>query len=48
MLNLDSVARNDIEENEKVCHAFDVKDLFCEEELATLLKGLRKNEAPSY
>ena len=36
MLNRDTVAGKDIEENEKVCDTLDVKeDLFCEEELAT-------------
>ena len=41
-LNRDRVARKDIEENEKVCDALDVKeDLFCEEEIATVLKGLK-------
>ena len=36
-----------IEENEKVCDTLDVKeDLFCEEELATVLKGLNNNKAP--
>jgi len=36
VLNRDTVAGKDIEENEKVCDTLDVKeDLFCEEELAT-------------
>ena len=40
VLNRDRVAGKDIEENEKVCDTLDVKeDLFCEEELATVLKG---------
>ena len=34
--------RKDIDQNEKVCDTFDVKeDLFREEELATALKGLK-------
>ena len=46
MLNRDTVAGKDIEENEKVCDTLDVKeDLFCEEELATVLKGLKNNKA---
>ena len=47
VLNRDTVSGNDIDENEKVCDTLDVKeDLFCEEELATVLKGLRNNKAP--
>ena len=47
VLNRDTVAGKDIEENEKVCDTLDVKeDLFCEEELATVLKGLKNNKAP--
>ena len=43
VLNRDRVAGKDIEENEKVCDTLDVKEgLFCEEELATVLKGLNK------
>ena len=43
MLNQDKVAGKDIEENENICDTFDVKeDLFCEEELATVLK--KKNQ----
>ena len=35
-----------IEENEKVCYTLDLKeDLFCEEDLATVLKGLKNNKA---
>ena len=31
----------------KVCDTLDVKeDLFCEEELATVLKGLKNNKVP--
>jgi len=42
VLNRDTVAGKDIEENKKVCDTLDVKqDLFCEEELATVLKGLK-------
>ena len=45
-LNRDRVAWKDIEENEKVCDTLDVKeDLFCEEELATVLTGLTNNKA---
>ena len=47
MLNRDRVAGKDIEENEKNCDTLDVKkDLFCEEELATVLKRLKNNKAP--
>ena len=47
MLNRDTVAGKDIEENEKVCDTLDAKgDLFCEEELARVLKGLKNNKAP--
>ena len=39
MLNWDRVTGKDIEKNEKVCDTLYVKeDLFCEEELATVLK----------
>ena len=42
VLNRDTVAGKDIDENEKVCDTSDVKEgLFCEEELATVLKGLK-------
>ena len=42
MLNWDRAAGKDIEENEEVCDTLDVKeDLFCEEELATVLKRLK-------
>ena len=38
VLNQDTVAGKDIEENEKVCDTLDVKEyLFCEEELAFVL-----------
>ena len=38
---------NVIDENEKVCDTLNVKkDLFSEEELATVLKGLKNNKAP--
>ena len=47
VLNQDTVAGKDIDENEKVCDTLDVKeDLFSEEELATVLKGLKNNKAP--
>ena len=47
-LNRDTVARNDIKENEKLCDTLNVKeDLFCEEKLVTVLKGLKNNEVPS-
>ena len=47
LLNRDTVARKDIDENEKICDTLDVKeDLFSEEELATVLKGLNNNKAP--
>ena len=40
VLNQDRVAGKDIEENDKICDTLDVKeDLFCEEELAIVLKG---------
>ena len=39
MLNRDIVSVKDIEENEKVCDTLDGKEnLFCEEELATVMK----------
>ena len=39
VLNRDTAAGKDIDENEKVCDTLDVKvDLFFEEELATVLK----------
>ena len=41
MLNQDTVAGKDINENKKVCDALDVK-----EELVTVLKGLKNNKAP--
>ena len=44
MLNRDTVAGKYIEENKKVRDTLDVKeDLFCEEELATVLKAFKKN-----
>ena len=47
VLNRDTVAGKDIDENEKVCDTLDVKeDLFSEEELATVLEGLKNNKAP--
>ena len=47
VLNRDTVAGKDIDENEKLCDTLDVKeDLFSEEELATVLKGLKNNKAP--
>jgi len=47
VLNRDTVAGNNIAENEKVCDTLNLKeDLFCEEELATVLKGLKNNKAP--
>ena len=40
VLNRDRVTGKDIEDNEKVCDTLDVKEaLFCEEELAIVLKG---------
>ena len=46
VLNRDTVAGKDIDENEKVCDILDVtENLFCEEELATVLKGLKINMA---
>ena len=47
VLNRDTVAGKDMDENEKICDTLDVKeDLFCEEELATILKGLKNDKAP--
>ena len=47
MLNKDRVPGKDKEENEKVCDTADVKeDLFCEEDLVTVLKGLKNSKAP--
>ena len=46
MLNQNRATGKDIEENEKVCDMLNVKeDLFWEEELATVLSGL-KNHKP--
>ena len=46
VLNRDRVAGKDRDENEKVCDKLDaMEDLFCEEELATVLKGLKINKA---
>ena len=48
MLNKDTIVGKEIEENEKACDTLDVKeDLFCEEKLATVLKGLKNNKALS-
>ena len=47
MLNRDTVAGKDIDEYEKVCDTLDMKeDLFSEEELATVLEGLKNSKAP--
>jgi len=47
VLNRNTVIGKDIEENEKVCDTLDVKeDLFCEEDLVTVLKRLKNNKAP--
>ena len=47
VLNRDTFAGKDIDENEKVCDTLDVnEDLFSEEELVTVLKGLQNNKAP--
>ena len=47
MLNRDTVAGKDVDESEKVCDTLNVKeDLFCEEVLETVLKGLKINKAP--
>ena len=47
VLSQDTFARKDIEENENLCDTLDVKeDLFCEEELVTVIKGLKNNKAP--
>ena len=47
MLNQDTVAGKDIDEIEKNCDTLDVKqDLFCEEELVKVLKGLKNNKVP--
>ena len=47
VLNRETVAGKDIEENKNVCDTWDVKkDLFCEEEVVTALKGLKNNKAP--
>ena len=46
-LNRARATVKDIEKNEKVFDTLDVKeDLFCEEELATVQKGLKNNKAP--
>ena len=42
------IQKKTIEENEKFCGTLDMKeDLFCQEELATILKGLKNNKAPA-
>ena len=47
VLNRQTVVGKDTEENEKVCDTLNVKkDLFCEEELAVVLKELRNSKAP--
>ena len=47
VLNRDTVAGKDIDENEKVCDTLDLKkDLFFEEEKVTVLKGLKNDKAP--
>ena len=47
VINRDMVAGKDIDENKKDCDTLDLKeDLFCEEELATVLKGFKNNKAP--
>ena len=47
LLNRDTVAGKDIEENEKVCNTLDdEEDLLGGEELAIVLKGLQNNKAP--
>jgi hypothetical protein len=44
VLNHDKVTGIDIENNEKVYDALEVEeDLFCEEELMTVLRGLKNN-----
>ena len=46
MLNQTTVEGKDTEENEKVCDTLDVKeDLFCKEEIVTVLYGLKNNTA---
>ena len=47
MLNRDRAERKNIEDNEKVSDSLNRKeDLFCEEEVVTVLTGLKNNEAP--
>ena len=47
MLTQEGVTGNDIEENKKVCDTLDVKkDLFFEDELVIVLKGLKNNKDP--
>ena len=47
LLNRDTDEGKDKEENEKAFDTSNVKkDLFCEEELVTVLKGLTYNKAP--
>ena len=46
MLNRDKFVGKDLEVNEKVCDTLDVKkNLFCEKELATVLKEIKYNKA---
>ena len=45
VLNRDEIAGKNMEEKEKVCITLDVKeDVFCKEELALMLKGLKNNK----
>jgi len=45
LLNRDRVTGKDIENNEKCCDTFDVKeDLYCEEELMTVQKRIKNNK----
>ena len=47
VLNRDTVAGKDIDENEKVCDTLNVKEyLFSEEEVATVIKGIKNSKAP--
>ena len=47
MQNRNKATEKYIGKNEKVCDTLDVKeDLFCEEELVIILKGLKNNKAP--
>ena len=49
VLNRDKVTGKDTKKNEKVCDTSEEKkDLFCEDEVVTVLKALKNNKTPSF